>query len=161
MEQTLKQIGELLLGAVPTILLLLLLCGFYSALVYKPLRKVLAERRSRTEGAIEKARADISAAESKTFEYQAKLREAKLVIFRAQEARRQQAQEARAEAIAEARKRADALIQQAKNQLQEEATVAKRGLQSEAERLADEIIRVVLQPAGGTRTEASAPGRQS
>ena len=85
MEQTLKQVGELLLGAVPTILLLLMLYGLYTALVYKPLKKVLAERRSRTEGAIEKARADIAAAESKTFEYEAKLREAKLAVFRAQE----------------------------------------------------------------------------
>ena len=121
MEHTLKQVGELLLGAVPTILLLLMLYGLYTALVYKPLKKVLAERRSRTEGAIEKARADISAAESKTFEYEAKLREAKLTVFRAQEARRQQAQDARAEAVAEARKRADALIQQAKKQVQEDA----------------------------------------
>ncbi len=158
MEQTLKQVGELLLGAVPTILLLLMLYGFYTALVYRPLKKILAERRSRTEGAIEKARADISAAESKTFEYEARLREAKLAVFRAQEARRQQAQEARVEAVAEARKRADALIQQAKKQVQEEATVAKQGLQTEVERLAEEIIRAVLQPAG--RTEAPAPGGQ-
>ena len=72
MEQTLRQVGELLLGAVPTILLLLMLYGFYTALIYRPLKKILAERRSRTEGAIEKARADISAAESKTFEYEGK-----------------------------------------------------------------------------------------
>ncbi|MGA2962041.1 MAG: ATP synthase F0 subunit B [Candidatus Korobacteraceae bacterium] len=159
MEQTLKQVGELLLGAVPTILLLLMLYGFYTALVYRPLKKILAERRSRTEGAIEKARADISAAESKTFEYEAKLREAKLAVFRAQEARRQQAEDARAEAVAEARKRADALIHQARKQVQEDATAARQGLQTEAERLAAEIIRAVLQPAG--RSEARAPGGQS
>jgi F-type H+-transporting ATPase subunit b len=159
MEQTLKQVGELLLGAVPTILLLLTLYGFYTVLVYKPLKKVLAERRSRTEGAVEKARADISAAEFKAFEYEAKLREAKLAIFRAQEARRQQAQEARGAAIAEARQQADALIQQAKTQLQQDAAVAKQGLQAEGERLAGEIIRAVLQPAG--RSEARAPGGQS
>jgi F-type H+-transporting ATPase subunit b len=159
MEQTLKQVGELLLGAVPTILLLLMLYGFYTALVYRPLKKILAERRSRTEGAIEKARADISAAESKTFEYEAKLREAKLAVFRAQEARRQQAEATRAEAVAEARKRADGLIHQAKTQVEQEATVAKHGLQTEAERLAAEIIRAVLQPAG--RSEARAPGGQS
>ena len=161
MEQTLRQVGELLLGAVPTILLLLMLYGFYTALVYRPLKKILAERRSRTEGAIEKARADISAAESKTFEYEGKLREAKLAVFRAQEARRQQAQEARAEAVAEARKRAEALIQQARKQVQEEATVAKQGLQTEVERLASEIIRAVLQPAGSGRTEAPASGGQA
>jgi F-type H+-transporting ATPase subunit b len=160
MEQTLRQVGELLLGAVPTILLLLMLYGFYTALIYRPLKKILAERRSRTEGAIEKARADISAAESKTFEYEGKLREAKLAVFRAQEARRQQAQQARAEAVAEARKRADVLIQEAKKQVQEEVAGAKQGLQTEVERLASEIIRAVLQPAGSGRTEAPAPGGQ-
>ncbi len=159
MEQTLKQVGELLLGAVPTILLLLMLYGLYTVLVYKPLKNVLAERRSRTEGAVEKARADISAAEHKAFEYEAKLREAKLAIFRTQEARRQQAQEARGAAIGEARQRADALIQQAKTQLQQEAAVAKQGLQAEGERLSEEIIRAVLQPAG--RSEAQALGGQS
>ncbi len=156
MEQTLKQVGELLLGAVPTILLLLLLYGLYTALVYKPLKQVLAERRRRTEGAIEKARADISAAESKTFEYEAKLREAKLAIFRAQEVRRQKALEARAEAVAEARKRAETLIQQAKSEIQQEAAQAKQGLQAESERLASEIIHAVLRPAA--MTEARAPG---
>ena len=87
------------------------------------------------------------------------MREAKLAIFRAQEARRQQAQEARAEAVAEARKRADALIQKAKKQIQEDAAMAKQGLQAEAERLATEIIRAVLQPAG--RTGAPASGGRS
>jgi len=159
MEQTLKQVGELLLGAVPTILLLLTLYGLYTVLVYRPLKQVLAERRSRTEGAVEKARADISVAESKTFEYEAKLREAKLAVFRTQEARRQQAQEARSALIAEARKRADAQVQQAKKRLEEEAAAAKQGLQAEGERLAGEIIRAVLQPAA--RSEARAPGGQS
>ena len=159
MEQTLKQVGELLLGAVPTILLLLTLYALYTALVYKPLKTVLAERRRRTEGAIEKARTDISAAESKTFEYEAKLREAKLAVFRAQEVRRQKALEARAEAVAKAHKSADALIQQAKGQIQEEVEQAKQGLQAESARLASEIIRAVLRPA--TMTEAGAPGGRS
>jgi len=69
------------------------------------------------------------------------------------------AQDARTEAVGEARKRADALIQQAKKQVQEDAAMAKQGLQTEAERLAAEIIRAVLQPAG--RTGAPAPGGQS
>jgi F-type H+-transporting ATPase subunit b len=159
MGQTLKQVGELLLGAVPTILLLLMLYGLYLVLVYKPLTKVLAERRSRTEGAIEKARADIEAAESKTFEYEAKLREAKLAVFRAQEARRQQVEEARAEAVAEARKHADRLNQEAKKKIQDEVADVKQGLQSESERLASEIISAILQPTGPG--EAPAAGRQS
>ena len=66
MDETLRQVGELLLGAIPTIVFVTLLYAAYKMLVHKPLTRVLEERRSRTEGAIEKARADIAAAEART-----------------------------------------------------------------------------------------------
>ena len=69
MDQTLKQLGELLLGSIPTIVFLVLLYFFYRVLVHTPLSKVLAERHSLTEGAVQRARADIAAAEAKTAEY--------------------------------------------------------------------------------------------
>ena len=87
MDETLRQIGELLLGSVPTIIFFLLLFGFYTVLVHKPLTAVLAERSARTQGAIEKARADIDSAEKRTAEYEQKLREARLALFKAQEER--------------------------------------------------------------------------
>ena len=89
MDQTLRQLGELLLGSVPTVILLALLYALYTTIVHKPLQRVLAERRSKTEGAVEKSRADIAAAEARTAEYEQKLREARAVVFRAQEAKRQ------------------------------------------------------------------------
>jgi len=69
MDLILKQLGDLLLGAIPTVVLLLLLYGLYHVLVHKPLQRVLAERHTRTEGAVQRARADIAAAEAKTAEY--------------------------------------------------------------------------------------------
>ena len=96
MDLILKQVGELLLGAVPTIVILLSLYAIYSVLLHKPLQRVLQERRERTEGAFVKARADIAAAEASTQDYEQRLREARLAIFKAQEARRQQAQIGRA-----------------------------------------------------------------
>src|SRR5260370_29036969 len=105
MDPLLKQVGELLLGAIPTVVLLVLLYALYTSLVGKPLKRVLEQRRERTEGAILKARADIAAAEARTQEYEQHLREARLAIFKAQEARRQAAQKARAAAVAEARER--------------------------------------------------------
>ena len=66
MDQTLRQLGELLLGAVPTVIVLTVLYILYTFLVHRPLTAVLTERRNRTQGAIEKARADISAAEART-----------------------------------------------------------------------------------------------
>ncbi len=76
MDTTLKQVGVLLLDAVPTVVLLLLLYAIYQNLVRKPLLRILQERRDRTEGAVQKARADVAAAESRTQEYEQKLREA-------------------------------------------------------------------------------------
>ena len=69
MDLILKQLGQLLLGSVPTIVLLLTLYGLYHVLLHKPLQRILAERHSRTEGAVQKARADIAASEAKTAEY--------------------------------------------------------------------------------------------
>src|SRR3984957_685399 len=106
MDETLRQLGELLLGSVPTVILLALLYALYTMIVHKPLQHVLAERRSKTEGAVEKSRADIAAAEARTAEYEQKLREARAAVFRAQEAKRQAARQARANAVAQARSRA-------------------------------------------------------
>src|SRR5713101_4150349 len=52
MDEILGQLGGLLLGSVPTVIFMVLLYGLYAAMVHKPLVKVLAERHSRTEGAV-------------------------------------------------------------------------------------------------------------
>src|SRR5262249_52991541 len=126
-------------------------------LVHRPLVRVLAERYSKTEGAVEKARADIAAAEARTAEYEQRLREARLAIFKAQETRRQQALQARSAAVAAARSRAQEQIEAARAAIEKEKRAAQAGLQEEAASLAAEIVRTVLQPAaaqtqvGGTR----------
>jgi F-type H+-transporting ATPase subunit b len=152
MDQTLRQLGELLLGAVPTVILLALLCGLYTFLVHKPLMRVLAERRERTEGAMEKARADIAAAEARTAEYEQRLREARLKVFKNQEARRQQATQARAEVVARARTQAQGQVKNARTAIEGDKQEALAKLQEDAGRLATEIVRMVLRPM-------SAPGQ--
>src|SRR5271154_6782793 len=103
MDQTLRQLGELLLGSVPTVLLLAILYILYTLLVHRPLTAVLTERRSRTQGAMEKARADIAAAEARTADYEQRLREARQKVFKNQEERRQPATQARSQVVNEAR----------------------------------------------------------
>ena len=151
MDQTLKQLGELLLGAVPTVIMLAVLYVLYTIIVHKPLHKVLAERRSKTEGAVEKSKADIAAADARTSEYEQKLREARATVFRAQEAKRQAATQARANAVNEARTKAQAQVQAAKATIEADRVAAEKGLQGEAAALAQEIVRRVLQPAGAGR----------
>ena len=146
MEQTLRQLGELLLGAVPTVILLAILYILYTFIVHRPLVAVLAERRARTEGAMEKARADIAAAEARTAEYEQRLREARQKVFKNLDAKRQQAMQRRSEAVEEARARAQEQVKASRAALENDKAEAAGRLESEAGRIAAEIIRTVLRP---------------
>ena len=146
MDQTLRQLGELLLGAVPTVILLATLYALYTFLVHRPLLAILQERRNRTEGAMEKARADIAAAEARTADYEQRLREARMKVFKSQELRRQQASQARSEAVGQARTRAQQQVKEARAGLEQAKQQVIANLESDAGRLASEIVKTVLRP---------------
>ncbi len=146
MDETLRQLGGLLLGSIPTIILFVVTYIAYRTIVHGKLESVLQERYARTEGAIEKARADVAAAEAKTGEYEQRLRESKMAVFKAQEARRQQALAARAAAIAEARERAGQQVAEARERIAQDLEMAKKQLQPESDRLASAVIRTILRP---------------
>jgi F-type H+-transporting ATPase subunit b len=153
MDETLRQLGGLLLGSVPTVIMLVLLYAIYTVIVHEPLSKVLADRRAKTEGAIEKARADVAAAEAKTAEYEQRLREARMAVFRQQETRRQAALQARSAAVATARARAQEQVKQARESIEQGKISAQESLQGESARLASELIQRVLRPV-----TAASPG---
>jgi F-type H+-transporting ATPase subunit b len=150
MEQTLRQLGELLLASVPTVILLATVCFLYTFLVYRPLNAVLAERRNLTQGAMEKARADIAAAEARTADYEQRLREARQKVFRNLEARRQQATQARGEAVNRARAGAQDQIKNARSAIEQDKQAAMAKLEAESGRLASEIVRMVMRPVRTT-----------
>ena len=147
MDATLRQLGELALGAIPTIILFIFIWILYRVIVHNALAGALAERRSKTVGAVEKAKTDVAIAEQKTAEYEGKVREAKLAVFKRQESRRQQILEQKMGALAEARAAAEARVTAARAEIQKETEIAK------ASTLAQEIIRAIL----GTRTAAKEP----
>jgi len=147
MEVILRQLGELLLAAIPTVVVFVIVFFAYKLIVHSRLVAVLNERRSRTEGAVEKANADIAAAEARTDEYEQRLREARLAIFKRLEAGRQQGLQARAATVTEARAAAGARVKAARASLQQDVEKAKVSLQGESETLASQIIRTVLRPA--------------
>ncbi|MGB9285195.1 MAG: ATP synthase F0 subunit B [Candidatus Sulfotelmatobacter sp.] len=151
MDETLRQLGGLLLGSIPTVILMALLYVLYTLIVHKPMRRVLDERRSKTEGAIEKSRADIAAADARTSEYEQRLREARATLFRAQEVRRKAALEARAAALTEALAKTQAQVQAAKADIETDREAAQAGLQDQVQTLAIEIMRRVLEPVGAAR----------
>lgn len=154
MDETLRQLGELLLQSIPTIIFFVVVYFGYRLIVHKPMMRMLEERHGRTQGAIEKARADVAAAEAKTAAYEQQLREAKLAVFRAQEARRHKALQLRTDILNQAREQAAARVAEARKGIEADIEVAKTGLQSEADKLANEVIRTVLRPAAMAQSPA-------
>jgi F-type H+-transporting ATPase subunit b len=154
MDETLRQLGELLLRSIPTIFLFLVVYYGYRIIVHKPLLRILEERYNKTQGAVEKARADIAAAEAKTAEYEQRLRESRLAIIRAQEARLAQAMTIRTETLNRAREQAAARVMQARTALEQDVQVAKSTLQGDAEKLAQEVIATILRPVAMAQSPA-------
>lgn len=156
MDDTIRQLGELALGAIPTIVLFVFIWILYRFLVHNALGRALAERRSKTVGAVEKAKTAIAAAEQKTAEYEHRISEARLAVFKTQEGRRQKILEQKTIAVAEARAAAEALVTTQRKEIQKELETARIKVQAESSNLAMQIIRAVLrtsamakQPAGG------------
>src|SRR5437868_440464 len=148
MDKLLHQIWELLLGSVPTIGLFLFTCAMYNFIVHRKLVAVLDERRAKTEGAVEKAKRDIAAAEAKAAEYDERIRQARQAVLKAAEERRRQIIDARAKTLAEAKAAAEVQVKTARASLDKEVAEARARLQAESEALATVIVRTVLRPVG-------------
>jgi F-type H+-transporting ATPase subunit b len=150
MNETLHQLGGLLLGSIPTIFLFLVLVILYRLLVYGPLMRVLSERRARTEGAIEQAEAATAAAAAKTQEYEAQLRAARSRIFQARQQKLQQWTLERDRAVSAANEAAHRQLEEAKAALQAQSKAAHGTLEGSIDELAGEILRAVLPKPSAT-----------
>lgn len=145
MESTFNALGQLLLKAVPTIILLLIVHFYLKSVFFRPMADVLAKRRAATEGERESAEALRAKAEQQTKAIEAKLREARESIYQEQEEARRTWMSEQMAQIDEARKQAHDLIHQAKQQLDAEAENAKRQLSASADALAEHIVNSLLE----------------
>ena len=149
LDLILHQLGDLFLRSVPTVVIFLLLLLAYRLLVHAPLLKVLAERRERTLGAVERAEAAIRTADARSQEYEAKLRAARAEIFRVREQRMQSLQRERERVLEEAKHAAQEQVRTAREKIEAEAKEARASLDSKADGLAAEILRVLVPSASG------------
>src|SRR5277367_2801640 len=152
MDQILNQLGGLVLGSVPTMVLFILLVAAYGFLVRRPLDRVLAERRARTSGAIDQARRAITAAEEETAAYEAKLRNARAELFQMRDKRLKQWNAEREAALAQARQHTHDRVRGAKQEIEQSAHEARLQIAGMSEELSSKIINAVL-PADVRATE--------
>jgi F-type H+-transporting ATPase subunit b len=154
MDQILHQLGELVLGSVPTMVLFILLVAAYGLLVRRPLAAVLAERRARTDGAIEKARGAMAAAETETTLYEDKLRAAKSEIFKIRDQKMKQWNAEREAALAEVRQAMQVRVRAARLEIEQSASDARTQIESHSDELSSRILTAVL-PSKVVATEAT------
>ena len=154
-----NQLGELLLSAVPTIILVLLFYFFMRWSFFGPIERVLSERHKRAEGARQEAEASRAAVREKMRVYHEALRKARGEIFAEQEAVRRRVLDERQAAISTARLAAQQELQVAKKALDADVEAARAQLEQSSAVLASEIAEAILAgvPSGpdpGNRGEA-------
>jgi F-type H+-transporting ATPase subunit b len=146
------QLGELFLGAVPTVLLILIFYFLMKALFFKPLLAVMAERDARSVGAQKAAEAAQTAAAEKLKQYQDALKKERAKLYSEQEAGRKKLLEERAALLKEARAKSAVAVAAAKQRVAGELQAARRDVETSIPQLAAEIASRILQsPTGPSR----------
>jgi F-type H+-transporting ATPase subunit b len=147
MDELLRQLGTLALGAIPTLVLFIVLVVAYRFILFGALMKTRTERRERTAGAMERSRLAIAAADARSQEYEAKLRAARAEIVRRREQRLQQRNAERESTLAAARLAAQQRVQAAQAALETQAGEARHQIEISAGQLAAQVLAVVLPRA--------------
>lgn len=145
--EILQQIGQLVLGSVPTMLLFLFLWLVYRLLVHAPLTRMLEQRREQTEGAMEKARQAIAAAETKTEDYENKVRAARKSIQSARENQIQQWNLEREKTLTDVRQTSQQRVQQARADIQASTDESMKTIEHSSKELAAQIVAHLLAPS--------------
>ena len=145
MESTFNALGQLLLQAVPTIVLLVLVHFYLKWMFFRPMAGVLAKRREATEGQRESAEALRAKADEQARSIEEQLRQAREAIYQEQEEERRRWIAGHEAQLDQARREARELIHQSKQQLDAETTEARGKLEPYAGTLADQIASTLLE----------------
>ncbi len=141
MDSTLKAIGDLLVQAVPTIVFFIILTIYLKYIFFKPLARILDERKRATEGVRELARRAFEAADRKNSEFEHALQIARSELHQEHEALRRQWSDEQAQVVAQARAEADQKIQTAKQQIAREIEKAEAELDARVGDLSEQIVQ--------------------
>jgi F-type H+-transporting ATPase subunit b len=157
MQEIVRQLGELFLQAVPTVLIILLFYFILRAIFFKPLLRAMAERDRRTVGAQKAAELAQALAAEKAKQYQDALKQARTQVYAQQEAARKKVLDERTALIKEARSTATAQVASAKERIAGEVAAARREIEATVAQLSAEIARRILETPprpGGSAREA-------
>jgi F-type H+-transporting ATPase subunit b len=144
MEKTLHDLADILLKAIPTVIILVILHQFLKFVLFNPIENMLRKRHDLTAGARKSASVSLANAERKTAEYETKLRDAKSVVYKEQEDTRRKWLSDQTDQLAQAKVAATARVAIAKQEIATEASSAKASLERTSDMLADQIATTIL-----------------
>ena len=122
----------------------MILMAVLNALLFKPLRAALQARKETIEGSRAKVQDIDEQVQAQIARYEAQLQEARLQGGQERTALRKTAQEEEARILGGANQKSAEKLQVIKEQIQEEASVARQSLRAETEALAKNIAVKVL-----------------
>ncbi|HKS81901.1 MAG TPA: ATP synthase F0 subunit B [Candidatus Acidoferrales bacterium] len=154
--EILRQLGELFLESVPTIVIVLLFYFFLRWSFFGPIQKAMAERAAKIEGARAEAAAAQAEAEKDVDAYNEALRKARVEIFSQQETARGVVLEERARLLKAMRARVQEEVAAAKQRIAVDLAAARKDVEAQTPVLAGEIVRGILErqsPLRGGRAQ--------
>ena len=150
--EILRQLGELFLQAVPTVIIVFLFYLFMRWAFFTPIQKAIDERYARIQGARAEAAKAEEEAKKELDTYNDALRKARAEIWTEQEAARQAILDERARLLKAMRSRAQEDVAAGKKKVAEEVAAARAEIERNIPTLAGEIARMILEkpaPAPG------------
>ncbi len=145
MLSTLQDLGNLLIKAIPTVIFFICLTFYLKRVFFKPLAKILDERKKATEGVRELAQRAFEAAEKKTSEFERALQLARAELHQEHEALRRRWNQEQDLEIAHAREEAARQIEAARLQIAQEVETAQATVNASVESLGERIVSSLLR----------------
>ena len=144
--QIAHQLGELFLGAVPTVIIFIFFFVFLRWVFFAPIQKAMAERSRLIEGARTEAASVEAAAKQELDTYMQALRSARAEVYKEQEDARQIVLDERAQLLKAMRGRSQDEVRTAKSQIAEDMTAARAEIEERNPALANAIAQTILEP---------------
>jgi len=154
MQELLRQLGQLFLQAIPTVVIVFLFYLFMRPVFFKPILHAMNERKRRTEGARAEAETLLAQTREKAMLRQEELKKARMAIYAEHESARQAILADRTRQLTERRTEAQQEVRAAKTRLAAQAAETRVHLEAQSPDLAAKIVDNIL---GGSRPAGVRP----
>jgi F-type H+-transporting ATPase subunit b len=145
MTSTLFALFDLLISSIPTIFFLVFLTVYLNIVLFRPISRILEERKKATEGVRDLAQRAYEAASEKTSQYQRALDLARAEIHQEHEALRRRWSEEQTAAVAKVRSESELQIQDARREIALEVEREQAAAERTAESLSESVVATLLQ----------------